>query len=164
MNNPSFSFFLAFVVWLLIIGFFSFSLFKQNQFLEPQITIDAMMIGESNFEGNKSLENKKPADEKKDLSEKNHQNNNLKTAASQAKLVYRPLPQIPQYLRKTAFETKAIAKFYILKNGEVQKVELIEASNNPKLNFLLLNALKKWRFEESDSESTQNIEVIFEVK
>ena len=67
-------------------------------------------------------------------------------------------------MRKEAFETKAIARFYILANGEVEKVELIKMANSPQLNYLLLKSLRKRKFEEKMENSTQDIEVVFEVK
>lgn len=184
MQRPFFSFLLSSTIWLIIIFIFTFFQLNKKQFLTPKITIDAEMIGEEISEKNppqlKKQSNLKPKNDKvfdlkkskKEINQthnhhfanketiKNSENSKLEVA----KLVYQPLPKIPDELRRDAFLTKAVARFYILKNGNVKEVELIEMSNNPKLNFLLLKFLKKWRFEESLKESTQDIEVIFEVK
>ena len=78
--------------------------------------------------------------------------------------VYQPLPTIPDDLRSDAFNSFAIARFYINKDGAVENVELIQPSSNPKLNQLLLKSLKKWKFSATNKAATKDIKVNFEVK
>ncbi|MDX2082959.1 MAG: energy transducer TonB [Rickettsiales bacterium] len=80
------------------------------------------------------------------------------------KLIANPLPEIPQDLRDEAFESKAVARFYIAANGEVKNVELIKPCKNPKLNRLLIQSLKKWQFSQNFTESVQDIAVNFKVE
>ncbi|MBL6664751.1 MAG: energy transducer TonB, partial [Rickettsiales bacterium] len=80
------------------------------------------------------------------------------------KILYRPLPQIPRNLRKEAFATKAIARFYVDKDGLVKNIELIKASTSPQLNFLLMKELKKWKFEAAKKDFNVEVNVGFKVK
>ncbi len=76
---------------------------------------------------------------------------------------FQPLPEIPNDLRNESFRIEVEARFYISNLGEVLNVELTKPCNNPKLNFLLLKSLKKWKFEQAKDQSTQDIRVIFNV-
>jgi len=78
--------------------------------------------------------------------------------------IYNPLPQIPDDLRQEAFESSAVARFYIASDGKVLKVDLIKPCANPKLNHLLLKSLKNWKFASSSIDSTQEIQVNFSVQ
>ena len=78
--------------------------------------------------------------------------------------LFQPLPEIPLDMRSEFFSTKIIAKFYIKKDGSVSAVELLEISHNPRLNLLLLKSLKKWRFEPSNHDFEQIINVKFAVE
>lgn len=175
MQKPFLSIITSIIIWLIVICGFGFFSLNTKQFPTPKITIDAEMIGEEIGEKKrpqlKQEKSKEKHDDKiSDLRAKETKNNhhdhhlseNVKIA--KAKIVSQPLPQIPNELRKEAFETKAIARFYILANGEVEKVELIKMANSPQLNYLLLKSLRKWKFEEKMENSTQDIEVVFEVK
>jgi len=66
-------------------------------------------------------------------------------ANSGARVIFRPMPQIPDDLRNIAFKFSARARFNIAADGSV-KVELIKPTPNPRLNRILLDSLKKWRF------------------
>lgn len=66
-------------------------------------------------------------------------------ANSGARAISRPMPQIPDDLRNIAFKFSARARFNIAADGSV-KVELIKPTPNPRLNRILLDSLKKWRF------------------
>jgi len=81
---------------------------------------------------------------------------------------FKPLPKIPDDLRVEAFQSYAIARFHIATDGSF-KVELIKPCNNPKLNFLLLESLKKWQFTPEKHlgifmPSTKDIRVEFKVE
>ena len=80
--------------------------------------------------------------------------------------IFHPLPQIPDELRLEAFNSKALARFYISAAGEVVKVELLKPCANPRLNSLLLKSLKKWKFPASNNgkDLQQDIEVEFKVE
>jgi protein TonB len=66
-------------------------------------------------------------------------------ANSGARAIDRPMPQIPDELRNGAFNSSARARFNIAADGSV-KVELIKPTPNPRLNQILLDSLRKWRF------------------
>jgi len=170
MQKPLASFGLAFLIWLIFLSAVSLTIFKE--FSKPQIAleIDAQMLGEI-------VEEKKPAKKSAEKTPKNDKSSDLKTAekisshdhhiADEAKKlapIFNPLPQIPDDLRDEAFESSATARFFISSDGVVLRVELIAPSNNPRLNFLLLKSLKKWRFASTGKTSTQDIHVNFLVK
>lgn len=62
-----------------------------------------------------------------------------------ATVIYQPMPKIPDDLRREAFNTYAMARFHVAADGGAT-VELLTPSQNPRLNRLLLEALKTWRF------------------
>lgn len=66
-------------------------------------------------------------------------------ATSGARAIIRPMPQIPDDLREGAFNSAALARFHVAADGSV-KVELAKPTPNPRLNRILLDTLKKWRF------------------
>jgi len=55
------------------------------------------------------------------------------------------LPELPDDLREDALQAVAMARFSIRADGSVE-VELTSPTHVPRLNQLLLDALKKWRF------------------
>ncbi|HEY3599969.1 MAG TPA: energy transducer TonB [Paraburkholderia sp.] len=84
-----------------------------------------------------------------------------------AHAIIQPLPSLPDDLREDAFQAVATARFSIHPDGSVD-VELIKPTHNPRLNQLLLDALKKWRFFPAMKngqavESSQGIRVHFNV-
>ena len=87
---------------------------------------------------------------------------------SNARAIYRPTPTIPDDLRDEAFSAAALARFDVAADGSVSVV-LVKPTQNPRLNRLLLESLKTWRFfpEMKDGKSVpsrQEIVVHFEVK
>jgi periplasmic protein TonB len=62
-----------------------------------------------------------------------------------AQAIFKPMPEIPEALRRRKIEWVALARFAVATNGSAQ-VELVEATSEPLLNRLLLEALKRWRF------------------
>lgn len=81
--------------------------------------------------------------------------------------ISQPLPELPDDLREQAYQTVATARFAIHADGSVD-VELIKPTPNPRLNQLLLEALRKWRFFPAMQaghpvESLQDIRVHFNV-
>jgi protein TonB len=66
-------------------------------------------------------------------------------ATSAARAILRPLPEIPDALRRRAVTLVAVARFQVAASGAAE-VELIAATPDPEFNRLLLTALKQWRF------------------
>lgn len=62
-----------------------------------------------------------------------------------ARAVYKPLPEIPDALRRRNLDLVALARFKVAADGSAQ-VELIEPTSEPDLNRALLDSLKRWRF------------------
>ncbi|MGH8780886.1 energy transducer TonB [Paraburkholderia sp.] len=56
-----------------------------------------------------------------------------------------PLPDLPDDLRELAYQAVAVARFTIRPDGTCS-VELIKPTANPRLNQILLDALRNWRF------------------
>jgi periplasmic protein TonB len=62
-----------------------------------------------------------------------------------AQAIAQPIPDIPDDLREEALNEIAKARFHIAADGSVT-VELIKPTQNPRLNRLLLEKLKFWKF------------------
>jgi protein TonB len=62
-----------------------------------------------------------------------------------ARVIYQPLPEIPEALRHRSIEIIAVARFKVAANGSAQ-VELTEPTADPDLNHALLESLRRWRF------------------
>ena len=161
MNRPFLSFFTAFLFWLTLLMVFSYIIFKKSTQPPISIDVDVSMIGEI-----EQKQNKKEEFIGNEPNKKNEKSIEQRNEATSKKLnpLFNPLPEIPEELRKEAFESDATAKFFISKDGTVLKVELTKPCNNPRLNFLLLKSLKKWKFPTSNEESQQEVEVKFRVE
>jgi protein TonB len=84
-----------------------------------------------------------------------------------AHAIFQPLPELPDDLREDGLQTVAMARFSIHPDGSVE-VELISPTHVPRLNQLLLDALRKWRFFPAMKDgqpiaSSQDIRVHFNV-
>lgn len=84
-----------------------------------------------------------------------------------ARSIAQPLPELPDDLREQAYQTVATARFVIHSDGSAD-VELIRPTPNPRLNQLLLRALREWRFSPAlrggrPVESQQDVRVHFNV-
>ena len=90
-------------------------------------------------------------------------------AASQgAQAIVRPMPQIPDDLRQDAFNAVAVVRFHVSADG-IATFELAKPTQNPRLNRLLLEKLKEWRFfpamrDGKPVPSDQDVRITFEVK
>jgi len=62
-----------------------------------------------------------------------------------ARALYAPVPKIPDELREDAFEAVAVAHFKISYDSNVN-VSLVTPTSNPRLNQILLDTLRQWRF------------------
>jgi len=69
----------------------------------------------------------------------------LESDRAAARILYRPLPKIPDELRDQAIEMEALARFDIKADGTAT-VELVRPTPNPALNRIILDTLKTWRF------------------
>jgi periplasmic protein TonB len=85
-----------------------------------------------------------------------------------ARAIVQPLPQIPDDLRREAFQSSIMARFHIAADGSAE-VELTRPTQNVRLNRILMDSLKKWRFMPAIKNgrpiaSTEEILVKIEVK
>ena len=85
-----------------------------------------------------------------------------------AQAIVQPQPVIPDELRQDAMNEAATARFHIAVDGSVT-VELIKPTQNPRLNRLLLDTLKNWKFFPAMKEgkpvaSVENIVIRVQVK
>ena len=162
MKYPVASFTLAILLWFLL-AILMWKLFAaDHEILPATLDIEASAlenVAEQKKAPEAAVEKKSAA--KNDVSNKSaaEENSNNKIAAP----IYRPLPQIPDQLRYEAFNSYAVARFYINADGSAN-VELIKPCQNPLLNRLLLQSLNKWRFRPSNMASTQDIKVNFAVE
>ena len=62
-----------------------------------------------------------------------------------ARAIVQPLPEIPDDLREAAYHAIALARFTIHPDGSVD-VQLVQPTQQPRLNQLLLAALHNWHF------------------
>jgi periplasmic protein TonB len=102
------------------------------------------------------------------VQEKSDTANPTMTGTSGAQAIVRPMPQIPEELRQDALSAFALARFHVSADGTVT-VELAKPTQNPRLNRLLLETLKNWRFfpamkDGKPVSSTEEIVIKIEVK
>lgn len=69
----------------------------------------------------------------------------LPTESRGAQAITQPLPVIPDDLREDALNDTATARFHIAIDGSVT-VDLVKPTQNPRLNRLLLDTLRNWKF------------------
>ena len=62
-----------------------------------------------------------------------------------ARAIYSPTPVIPDDLREDVMQTEAVARFNVSFDG-VSEVTLEKPTSNPRLNQVLLDTLKQWKF------------------
>ena len=62
-----------------------------------------------------------------------------------ARALYKPMPEIPDALRRRNIEIVAMARFSVAADGSTQ-VALIEPTSDPDLNRALLDSLRRWKF------------------
>jgi protein TonB len=62
-----------------------------------------------------------------------------------ARAIYAPTPTIPDDLREDVMQTEAIAHFTVSFDG-ASEVTLAKPTSNPRLNQVLLETLKQWKF------------------
>ena len=84
-----------------------------------------------------------------------------------ARVLYQPIPKRPDELRNETVNTMAIARFHIRTDGSTE-VELLKATSSPRINQIIFNTLKTWKFfpalrEGKPTPSTQDIKVNIEI-
>ncbi|MFM6972817.1 MAG: hypothetical protein ACKO46_03615 [Alphaproteobacteria bacterium] len=181
MFFPIRSYILAIIIYFFAIFLVSKNINSSANYPEISIEIDAEMLGDKNIyeqnsrfnEGSQkiyseNLENKINShqhlnDFKKNDSVKSGKTNENINSQKIAP-IFQPLPEIPEDLRYQIFSTAITAKFYINEEGEVYEVELVNPSNIPKLNMLLIKSLKRWKFPKNTEKFTQIINVEFKVE
>ncbi len=72
-------------------------------------------------------------------------NSSSLTESRGAQAIVQPLPVIPDEFRQDAMNEAATARFHIAADGSAT-AELIKPTQNPRLNRLLLDTLKNWKF------------------
>ncbi len=160
MKYPITSILLAFILFL---SFFAMLVFYHAPNYKAEIEVDATMIDKLSRPKQKTQQI--PSQDlvgEKSIAKNQKNSNQIATVTS------RPLPEIPEDLRQEAFNSYAIARFYIAADGDI-KVELIKHCSNPRLNKLLLQSLQKWKFSPASFggvpvDSVQDIKVNFKVE
>jgi len=69
----------------------------------------------------------------------------IESTRAAARILYKPLPKIPDELRDQAIEMEALARFDVKPDGTAT-VELVRPTPNPALNRIILDTLRTWRF------------------
>ena len=67
------------------------------------------------------------------------------TDSMSARAIYKPLPEIPESVRRRNVEVVAVARFRVTATGTAA-VELVEPTSDAELNRALLETLGRWRF------------------
>jgi len=65
--------------------------------------------------------------------------------AAGARAIYAPTPTIPDDMRENIFQAVAVAHFRVSPDGTVE-VTLAQPTPDPRLNQILLNTLRQWKF------------------
>ena len=76
-----------------------------------------------------------------------------------ARAIYQPAPQVPSALLGEDINTTAMARFHVAADGTAT-VELVQATDEPRLNRAILDALKQWRFFPAMKDGTPVASVI----
>ncbi|MES2677845.1 MAG: hypothetical protein V4612_06010 [Pseudomonadota bacterium] len=141
MRYPLASWLGSILFWIIVFVSFSWWIFLANHQVEKVVNVDANLIVESKS----AVKNSSVSAPLKTESATEKSSTALENQNQNAAPNFRPLPKIPDDLRNEAFQNYAIARFHIAADGSFT-VELIKPCSNPKLNFLLLESLKKWQF------------------
>ncbi|NBV06919.1 MAG: energy transducer TonB [Proteobacteria bacterium] len=158
------SFIIAAILHALLLAVLLMS-FKKPETPPAVIALDIAFISEVKKEKkSKQIHHQKNFSQEREKHLHQESESIVNDSEKKVKLVANPLPEIPQDLRTEAFESSAIARFYIDANGQVTKVELIKPCANPRLNNLLLKSLRKWEFSKNSTSSIQDIRVKFKVE
>lgn len=62
-----------------------------------------------------------------------------------ARAIFKPMPEIPESLRRRTIDVVAVARFRVDAGGGAE-VELTQPTSDPDLNRALIETLKRWRF------------------
>lgn len=64
---------------------------------------------------------------------------------SGARAILQPLPQIPDEMRRQVLNSSVLARFHVAADGSAE-VELAQPTQDVRLNRIVMDSLKKWRF------------------
>jgi periplasmic protein TonB len=86
---------------------------------------------------------------------------------AQARLISQALPTLPDDLPEEGYQAVAVARFLVHADGTFD-IDLIKPTRNPRLNQILLETLRRWRFFPAMEngrpvESRQDVRVHFNV-
>ncbi|MGU7772071.1 TonB family protein [Burkholderia sp. MR1-5-21] len=89
------------------------------------------------------------------------------SGSAQARLLSQPLPVLPDDLREQGYQAVAVARFLVHADGTFD-IDLVKPTPNPRLNQILLETLRRWRFFPAMDngrpvESRQDVRVHFNV-
>lgn len=89
------------------------------------------------------------------------------TGNTPARLISQPLPTLPDDLREESYQAVAVARFLVHADGTFD-IDLVKATRNPRLNQILLETLRRWRFSPAMEsgrpvESRRDVRVHFNV-
>ena len=158
------SFCAAFLIHFALVAALFWPSHKKNT--QPEFTLEVVLLKSGKPHSEKSIAEIHKLDKKPQKDSQHyhiHSEEGSSSSDTELRPIFNPLPQIPDHLRSEAFSSRVLARFHIRKTGDISKVELVEPSNNPRLNILLLKSLKKWKFPATGSDSTQEIRVTFSV-
>lgn len=171
------SYFLAFLCYLTLIFLTTKPSFlavdsSSNSNEIARITIQAAQISnnskiENSLVQKPKLSSEKFHEQKADFFKKTEslqEHQHLSSYTDAKKLIFSPLPEIPEEMRYEAFNSLIIARFVIGFDGSVLRVELVQAASNPRLNNLLIKSLKKWVFSPTGKEEIFEVRVNFRVE
>jgi len=90
------------------------------------------------------------------------------SGVTQARLLSQPLPVLPDDLREVAYRAEAVARFAVHPDGTFD-IQLVTPTQYPRLNQILLETLRKWRFFPAMDngrpvESHQDVRIHFNVE
>lgn len=82
-------------------------------------------------------------------------------------MISQPLPVLPDDLREDGYQAVAVARFLVHADGTFD-IDLVKPTANPRLNQILLETLRRWRFFPAMEngrpvESRQDVRVHFNV-
>ena len=90
------------------------------------------------------------------------------SASGGAQAIVKPMPRIPDELREEALHVVVTARFHVAADGSAT-VELVKPTPNLRLNRLLLDTLRQWKFfpalrDGQPTASTEEIAIHIDVK
>jgi protein TonB len=109
----------------------------------------------------------KPSNAPPPIAQQSAPGNSDTPSSAPARLLSQPLPELPDDLREEGYQFVAVARFVIHADGTFD-VQLIKPTPSPRLNQILMQTLRKWRFVPATEaghsvETHQDVRVHFNV-